>query len=103
MRLLAQLRKKPFCNEVHFILIAIIILMISFKYYWFFIILALYFIFLFKNKHLLLPTLVVILIVVFRISIIKINKNIFKEKDTLKRFICAMIIIAGIVVASFAG
>ena len=31
------------------------------------------------------------------------GKIIFKEKDTLKRFICAMIIIAGIVVASFAG
>ena len=31
------------------------------------------------------------------------GKLIFKEKDTLKRFICAMIIIAGIVVASFAG
>lgn len=87
MRLLAQLRKKPFCNEIHFILIAIIILMISFKYYWFFIILALYFIFLFKNKHLLLPTLVVILIVVFRISIIKINKNVFKEQDTYEIYV----------------
>ncbi len=31
------------------------------------------------------------------------GKFIFKEKDTLKRFICAMIIIAGIVVASIAG
>ena len=31
------------------------------------------------------------------------GKLIFKEKDTLKRFICAMIIIAGIVVASIAG
>ena len=31
------------------------------------------------------------------------GKLIFKEKDTLKRFICAVIIIAGIVVASFAG
>ena len=31
------------------------------------------------------------------------GKLIFKEKDTLKRFICAMIIIAGIVAASIAG
>ena len=31
------------------------------------------------------------------------GKFIFKEKDTLKRFICAMIIIAGIVAASIAG
>ena len=31
------------------------------------------------------------------------GKFIFKEKDTLKRFICAMILIAGIVVASIAG
>ena len=87
MRLLAQLRKKPFCNEIHFILIAIIILLISLKYYWFFIILGLYFIYLFKNKHILIPTLVVILIVVFRISIIEINKSLFKLKENQEIYI----------------
>ena len=87
MKLLTLLKKKPLCNELHFVLIAIILLMISFKYYWFFGILALYFIFLFKNKHLLFPSLIVILIIVFRVSLITINKNTFKMKDNYEIYV----------------
>ena len=47
MDLLRKLRSKPFCNELHFILIAVILFYVSLKYPYFFILFGAYLIFLF--------------------------------------------------------
>ena len=55
MKLLQELKKKPFCNDFHLILIPILLLIISLKYYFFIIFLLIYLIFLMKRTKLLFP------------------------------------------------
>ena len=62
MRLLNLLRKKPFCNDFHFLLIPILLFLISLKYWPFYIVLGIYLIYLFKKTKLIIPSLVFILL-----------------------------------------
>ena len=71
MRLLKLLRKKPYCNDFHLILIPILLFLISLKYWPFFIILGLYFIYLFKRTKLFIPS--IILILIFSIEILSFH------------------------------
>lgn len=87
MKLLKELKKKPFCNEIHFIMIAVILLMISLKYYIFFIFLFLYLIYLFRLKHLLFPLLIIIIIISIRIISISIIKNNLEKKDNYETYV----------------
>ena len=87
MRFLRLLKQKPLCNELHFILIAVLLLMLSIRYYFFFIFFAIYFIYLFKKKLVLIPALIVIFILIFRITAIKIKTSLFKEKSSYTAYV----------------
>lgn len=78
MQLWKKLKNKPFCNNVHFFLIAILLLLISFKYPIFYIVLMLFLLYSYKRLKLLYPILIIIIIFLFRILIdkmISINDN----------------------------
>ncbi len=63
MTLLRKLRSKPFCNELHFIIIAVILFYISLRNPYFFILLGIYLIFLFlKTDYFYYSILVIILL-----------------------------------------
>ena len=82
--LLNKLKRKPFCNNFHIILVSIILLMLSLKYYFIFIFLALYLIFIFKRfKYILIPSLIFISIIFLECIIIN-NIKEPKEEITLK-------------------
>lgn len=87
MRLLQILKKKPLCNEFHFILIAIMLLMLSIKYYFFIIFLVLYLIYIFKYKHFILTIVFLILIITIRILITNIINNSFEYKDNYDAYV----------------
>jgi len=79
--LLNKLKRKPFCNNFHIILVSIILLMLSLKYYFIFIFLALYLIFIFKRfKFILIPSLIFISIIFLECIIIN---NIKKPKEDI--------------------
>ncbi|MBQ9124137.1 MAG: DNA internalization-related competence protein ComEC/Rec2 [Acholeplasmatales bacterium] len=75
MKLLRLLRNKPFCNDFHFLLIAVIIFLIAIKYPLFFILLAIYLVFIYKNTKYLLPILIIISLI-FLIHTIQNNKKL---------------------------
>ena len=75
MKLLRLLRNKPFCNDFHFLLIAVIIFLIAVKYPLFFILLAIYLLFIFKNTKYLLPILILISLI-YLIYIMIDNKKL---------------------------
>lgn len=72
MQLWKKLKNKPFCNDAHFFLIAILLLLISIKYYIFLILLIVFLIYSNKKLKLLFPMLILILIFIIRIAINKI-------------------------------
>ena len=76
MRLFHLLKRRPLCNNLHFILIAILLLMLSIKYYFFFIALGIYLIFIVLKTKYIIPILTIILLIVLRYSISLIVKNI---------------------------
>ena len=86
MRLLKQLRKKPFCNDFHFILISVLLFLLSLKYWPIYIVLGIYLIYIFKKTHLLIPILIFILIFLFEYLIISYMKNI-KIEDNIDAYI----------------
>ncbi|MBQ7641157.1 MAG: DNA internalization-related competence protein ComEC/Rec2 [Acholeplasmatales bacterium] len=75
MKLLSLLKKKPFCNDLHFFLIAIVLLMISLKYYPLLILLFLYLFFIYKKTNLMIYISICCLIIISNISILKIIKS----------------------------
>lgn len=61
MKVLKKLSNKPFCNELHFFVIAIILLLISFRHVLFLVILVAYLIFLYRKTSLILPVVLTLL------------------------------------------
>lgn len=80
MKLLQELKKKPFCNDFHLILIPILLLIISLKYYFFIIFLLIYLIFIMKRTKLLFP-ITLLSIIILSIYFIKLSiRNNYKPK-----------------------
>jgi len=75
MRLLCLLKKKPFCNDLHYFLIAIVLLMIGLKYNLLLILLFIYLIFIINKTKLLLPISIILLLIIANISITKIIRS----------------------------
>ena len=68
MKLLKLLKNRPFCNDFHFILLAILILILILKYSLFLIILFIYLLFIYKKTTLLIPISMFLLIFSFVIG-----------------------------------
>lgn len=68
-KLKEKLWKKPYCNEMHFFMFAVVLLMMSLSYKIMLIFLFFYLIFIFKKTRLFIPTLVVITIIIVSYSI----------------------------------
>ena len=77
MKLLKLLKNRPFCNDFHFILLAILILILSLKYPLFLIILFIYLLFIYKKTTLLIPISMFLLMFSFVIGF----KLIIKETN----------------------
>ena len=75
MRLLSLLKKKPFCNDLHFFLISIVLLMLGLKYYPLLFLLLIYLIFIFKKTKLIIPISLLCLIIISIFSITKIIRD----------------------------
>ena len=86
MKLLKLLKKKPFCNDLHLILIPILLFLVGFKYYLFFIALALYLIYIFLKTKLIIPILSLILVFSLDIFLIKMKEKI-EIKDNIDAYI----------------
>ena len=71
------LRNKPFCNDLHFFMIAILLLCVAINHQIYVILLIVYLIFIFKKTKLILPILITIL--VFFISFM--SHYLFFEKE----------------------
>ncbi len=82
--LLNKLKRKPFCNNFHIILVSIILLMLSLKYYFIFIFLALYLIFIFKRFKFILISSLIFISIIFLECIFINNIKEPKEEITLK-------------------
>ena len=87
MRLFHLLKRRPLCNNLHFILVAILLLMLSIKYYFFFIALGIYLIFIVLKTKYIIPVLILVLLIVLRYSISLIVKNIEIEWKINNRII----------------
>ena len=72
------LKNKPFCNDAHYLLIAVILLFISLKYNYFFILLSLYLIFILLKTKYFIHTLA--LIIIF-ISLLSFNELKLKHNE----------------------
>ena len=80
MRLLKQLKKKPFCNDFHFFLIGVILLLLGIKYYPLLILLFFYLIFIFKKTRLIIYIMILLLFILANISITKIIRDCNKRE-----------------------
>ncbi|MBQ3253071.1 MAG: hypothetical protein IJA65_00810, partial [Acholeplasmatales bacterium] len=63
MRLLNALKKKPYCNDFHLILIPVLLAIISLKYWYIIFILAIYLLFIIKRYKLIMPIFIILLII----------------------------------------
>ena len=81
MKLWHQLRKKPFCNDFHLILIPILLFLLSLKYWSFFIVLGLFLILLYKKSRLLIPISIFLLIFSLEIGMISLLREIPIPKE----------------------
>ena len=81
MKLWKQLRKKPFCNDFHLILIPLLLFLLSLKYWPFFIVLGLFIILLYKKSRLLIPISAFLLIFSLEIGIISLLRQIPIPKE----------------------
>lgn len=81
MQFLKKLWLKPFCNDFHYFLIALVILFISFKFYYFFILLFIFLIFIYKKTKLLIP--IIILLAIFLIRYYFVTNSFNSSSDTL--------------------
>lgn len=86
MRLLKKLRDKPFCNNFHFILFAVILLFLSISYSFFYIFLILYLIFIYKKIKMIIPIIICLILLIARIFIFEINT--LSNKD---EYICKIV------------
>lgn len=77
MKLLKTFKKKPFCNDFHFILIPVLLFLLSLKYWPFFIVLGLFFIYLFKKTKLLVPISLLILLFSIEVLCIKLSHKAY--------------------------
>lgn len=57
-----ELKNKPFCNDLHFLLFAVILLLLSLHHGFFFIVLALFLVFIYRKTKLFVPTTVVLVL-----------------------------------------
>lgn len=73
--LLQRLKNKPFCNDLHYFLIAVVILFISFKFYYFFILLFIYLLFIYKKTKLLFPIVILLCLISVRYTFTTIEYN----------------------------
>lgn len=79
MKLLSVLKNKPFCNNIHYVVVSIILVSISFKYPIFYLFLGFYLIFLLKKKSILILSIIISLIVFIHLFLI--NKIYTKLDD----------------------
>ena len=90
MRLLNLLKKKPFCNDLHYFLIAIVLLMIGLKYNILLILFFIYLVFIIKKTNLLLPISILLLFIIAHVSTLKIIRTI-NQKTTYNGYILDVI------------
>ncbi|MBQ9899993.1 MAG: DNA internalization-related competence protein ComEC/Rec2 [Acholeplasmatales bacterium] len=81
MRLLQLLKKKPFCNDLHFFLIGVILLLIGLKYYPLLILLFIYLVYIFKKTNIIIYLMILLLIIIGHISILKIIRDNNKKEE----------------------
>ena len=90
MRLLNLLKKKPFCNDLHYFLIAIALLMIGLKYNILLILFFIYLVFIIKKTNLLLPISILLLFIIAHVSTLKIIRTT-NQKTTYNGYILDVI------------
>ncbi len=91
MRLLSVLKKKPYCNDLIYFLIAIIFLIISIKYSLFYILFGSVLIYIFiRKRKIVLPILILILLFTIRI-LISYYFNDIKEKESYTYYVSDVI------------
>lgn len=76
--LLKQLRKKPFCNDLHYFLLALVLSFLAFDYPLFILLLIIYLVFIIKKTKYIFPIFILIMIVLLSMGIknfIKINNK----------------------------
>ncbi len=81
MKLLQLLKKKPFCNDLHFFLIGVVLLLIGLKYYPLLILLFIYLAFVFKKTKLIIYILLLLTIIIANISILRIIRETNKKEE----------------------
>lgn len=85
MMLLNALKKKPYCNDFHLILIPVLLAIISLKYWYIIFILAIYLLFIIKRYKLIMPIFIILLIISINIITTQINtQNIENGKYEAK-------------------
>lgn len=84
MQLLKKLKSKPFCNDIHFFLFAVILLFLSLSYSFFYIVLAIYLIFIYKKIKLFFPIAILLIILILRIVLFEINTLDIKDEYICK-------------------
>lgn len=84
MQLLKRLKNKPFCNDMHFYLFAVILFYLSINYYFFYIPLIIYLIFIYKKVKLLIPTIIILLLIILRIVFFNVNTIKYKDEYIIK-------------------
>ena len=85
MDLLSKLRAKPFCNDVHFFLIAVILLILGLKYYFILIFLFLYLLFILKKTKYIIPILLILLLFLMVITSLKLIRQNNKRDNYIGR------------------
>lgn len=64
MRLKERFKNKPFCNDLHFFLFAVVLVLLSLKFPFFYFVLLLYLIFIFKKTKYFIPILIILFLVI---------------------------------------
>ncbi len=64
-----KLKQKPFCNELHFFLLAVLLFLLSLKYKFFYVILCLYLLYILKKIKLFLPVFLLLCLFIIRIVV----------------------------------
>lgn len=81
MVLLKQLKRKPFCNDLHFFLIAVALFLLSLRYPLFILFLAIFLLFIVKKTKYIFPILIAFLIIFISLAVKNIIKNNSKRKS----------------------
>ncbi len=83
MKLWKDLKNKPFCNQIHFLLVAVLLLLLVYHYHYFVIILIGYLIYLLKDKYIFIFSIFLMLIIVFLLMYQNSKKIDLKESYEL--------------------